>query len=352
VPDAETVEAAGGAAPFTTKHLLTAACPLPQSLLTYVRLDRLTDHDVATFTKRAQKEGLSLWDLARREQPLDSIHELCSLGALRGVLAQKLAAYPTSLAHDWRALAELSKAPGSSNADAADAAAAERTRERRRFALTLRANEKKNLHASLRAIDARIVPQLAALLGDAATQDRTCRGTGQVWSTMMARRQSVLPRAAARVSLTFERLAACTLGDEETTAALHLQSCTAIFMLLAGLGGHPLARETAFLSAASPFEAAEPAPAESAPPPTSGALGPLPPLNPKMLRAGEAGSELKYASRSSYASRLGEVGSCRCALFLSAGTSRCSYRRRACGRLTCSRSGASCARSPSPTPTR
>ena len=57
VPDDAAIAAAGGAAPFTTKHLLTQAEPLPQPLLTYVRLDRLNGEDLELYAKRAQKAG-------------------------------------------------------------------------------------------------------------------------------------------------------------------------------------------------------------------------------------------------------------------------------------------------------
>ena len=36
VPDDDTIASGGGAAPFTTKHLLTMTTPLPAALMTYV----------------------------------------------------------------------------------------------------------------------------------------------------------------------------------------------------------------------------------------------------------------------------------------------------------------------------
>ena len=65
VPDDAAIAAAGGAAPFTTKHLLTQAEPLPQPLLTYVRLDRLNGEDLELYAKRAQKAGEPLHEAVR-----------------------------------------------------------------------------------------------------------------------------------------------------------------------------------------------------------------------------------------------------------------------------------------------
>ena len=67
VPDEETLGGgAGGLAPFTTKHLLTAAAPLPDALLTYVRLDRILDDDeLAAYTKRADKAKLPVYAAGR-----------------------------------------------------------------------------------------------------------------------------------------------------------------------------------------------------------------------------------------------------------------------------------------------
>ena len=73
-------------APFSTKHLLTMHNPLPASLVAFVRLDRMTDHELALQQRRADKAGTALWDLVRGDSPLDPLHELVSLGALRSVL--------------------------------------------------------------------------------------------------------------------------------------------------------------------------------------------------------------------------------------------------------------------------
>ena len=104
--------------------------------------------------------------------------------------------------------------------------------------------------------------------------------SGQPWATMQARRGAVLQQAMPRVCRALERLQACTLGggergaaagaavgaaggggavggdgeDDEgaVTAALHAQSCTALFLMLAGLAAHPMARHAWFVPEAAP----------------------------------------------------------------------------------------------------
>ena len=78
--------AEGNTSPFSTKHLLTLANPLPASLVSFVRLDRMTDEELELQQRRANKSGNGLWDLVRADSPLDPLHELVSLGALRAVL--------------------------------------------------------------------------------------------------------------------------------------------------------------------------------------------------------------------------------------------------------------------------
>ena len=155
-----------GCAPFTTRHLLTLEEPLPIPLLTYVRLDRLTDEELAAHTRRAAKEaaatgggGTPLYDLVRGDKALDAMNELLSLGALRGTLASLLAGYPTTLEEDEARLLAAApplRVPGKSSGDEASAAAAKEAAaeeedvdgrvvlsERARSALLLVANEKR-----------------------------------------------------------------------------------------------------------------------------------------------------------------------------------------------------------------
>ena len=126
VPDDESIAAAGGHSPFTTRHLLTMQSPLPSSLLAYVRLDRLGVDDFAVHEKRLQKESppRALWEAVRSDAlaPVDALVELLSLGALRGVLVAMLRAYPTTLREDERLLLAVGKAvyvPGRSSGDRA-----------------------------------------------------------------------------------------------------------------------------------------------------------------------------------------------------------------------------------------
>ena len=157
-----------------------------------------------------------------------------------------------------------------------------------RIALMLRSSEKRILHASLEAVSRLLLPQLKALLDDAAAQEATCRTTGQSWAKMLTRRGSILTNAqnASRVHRTFERLRACTLGAGEATSALSAQSCATLFMLLGGLGSHPLAPSTAFVSEASAF-VVKAAPVDVGDETAAAALlPPLPPLSPAMLAVG------------------------------------------------------------------
>ena len=154
VPDDAAIMAAGGAAPFTTKHLLTQAEPLPQALLTYVRLDRLNGEDLELYAKRAQKAGEPLHEAVRARKPvlhasahhgaplptgeplheavrkpapLDALNEVLSLGALRGVVAAMRDGYPTTADEDEALLARGFSALG----------------ERKWCAVTLRLSEKR-----------------------------------------------------------------------------------------------------------------------------------------------------------------------------------------------------------------
>ena len=296
-----------GCAPFTTRHLLTLEEPLPIPLLTYVRLDRLTDEELAAHTRRAAKEaaatgggGTPLYDLVRGDKALDAMNELLSLGALRGTLASLLAGYPTTLEEDEARLLAAApplRVPGKSSGDEASAAAAKEAAaeeedvdgrvvlsERARSALLLVANEKRILRAALAAVTARVPEQLRALLVDATTQEANCRRAKQAWSSMLTRRQTLLSNAqnSARVHRTFERLHACSFGDgEEATAALTAQAGTALFLLLGGFGAHTLAACAMYVAEAAPFEVAEGA--------RSTPLPPLPPLPVDRPRAGGGG---------------------------------------------------------------
>ena len=79
---------------------------------------------------------------------------------------------------------------------------------------------------------------------------------------MLSRRVSMLAgeQVSTRVHRAFERLRACSIGDGDLSAALLAQSCTAWFLLLAGLGTHPLAPHTSYVKEASVFEAGAAAP--------------------------------------------------------------------------------------------
>ena len=302
VPDDDTLVASeGGCAPFTTRHLLTLSKPLPLPLLTYVRLDRLSDDELALHARRGAKEGgKPLYELVRADAPLDAMNEVLSLGALRGVLSSLLAGYPSTLEQDDATLAAAAapvRAPGKSSGDEGSAAAAAldggseggaRLSERARSALLLVRSEKCILRASLAAVSSRLLPQLQALVGDAAKQESACRKSAQPWAGMLARRASLLANAqnAARVHRTFERLHACSLGDGDAeTAALAAQGGAALFVLLAGLASHPLAPATQYIPEAGPFGdgiAAAEAGAAASP------LPPLPPLSPLMLAGATA----------------------------------------------------------------
>ena len=143
------------------------------------------------------------------------------------------------------------------------------------------------LGASLSAIDACLLPQLRALLEDAAKQEATCRRSGKPWSELLTRRATTLEASTARMHRVFERLHASNLGEGVLTTALLAQACTAFFMLLAvpPLANHPLAAHTAFVPAACPFGSEVAAPGCGA-----GALPPLPPLTPEMLAVSSSSS--------------------------------------------------------------
>ena len=260
----------GAMAPFVSKHLLTLACPLPAALLAYVRLERLSDADLGTQLEKADKAGVLHHDHFR--SPLEPpLLELLALGALRSVLQQKVEAYPTTLDADESELAapDHPSRQGYTHGGADDAAAT--TARRRQLALLVRLGEKRVLAAALRELDGRIRPLVKALVGGAASQAKACARAGQSWASLVARRQSVLAAQGERISVAFERLRACSLGDGDETAALLCQTAAALIHLLAGVGAHPLAAAAAFVPDASPFEAAEAPPAPFALP----ALSPL-----------------------------------------------------------------------------
>ena len=161
------------------------------------------------------------------------------------------------------------------------------------------------LGASLSAIDACLLPQLRALLEDAAKQEATCRRSGKPWSELLTRRATALEASTARMHRVFERLHASNLGEGVLTTALLAQTCTAFFMLLAlpPLANHPLAAHTAFVPAACPFGSGVAAPGSGAGATTTGsgagatttgsgagALPPLPPLTPEMLAVSSSSS--------------------------------------------------------------
>ena len=170
------------------------------------------------------------------------------------------------------------------------------------------------LGASLAAIDACLLPQLRALLEDAAKQEATCRRSGKPWSEMLSRRATTLEASTARMHRVFERLHASNLGERALTTALLAQACTTFFMLLAlpPLANHPLAAHTAFVPAACPFGSGVAATASGVEATTigsgagattigsgagatttgsgAGALPPLPPLTPDMLAVSSSSS--------------------------------------------------------------
>ena len=179
------------------------------------------------------------------------------------------------------------------------------------------------LGASLAAIDACLLPQLRALLEDAAKQEATCRRSGKPWSEMLSRRATTLEASTARMHRVFERLHASNLGERALTTALLAQACTTFFMLLAlpPLANHPLAAHTAFVPAACPFGSGVAATGSGAGATTigsdvgattigsgagatttgsgagatttgsgAGALPPLPPLTPDMLAVSSSSS--------------------------------------------------------------
>ena len=170
------------------------------------------------------------------------------------------------------------------------------------------------LGASLAAIDACLLPQLRALLEDAAKQEATCRRSGKPWSEMLSRRATTLEASTARMHRVFERLHASNLGESALTTALLAQACTTFFMLLAlpPLANHPLAAHTAFVPAACPFGSGVAATGSGAGATTigsdvgattigsgagatttgsgAGALPPLPPLTPDMLAVSSSSS--------------------------------------------------------------
>ena len=177
------------------------------------------------------------------------------------------------------------------------------------------------LGASLAAIDACLLPQLRALLEDAAKQEATCRRSGKPWSEMLSRRATTLEASTARMHRVFERLHASNLGERALTTALLAQACTTFFMLLAlpPLANHPLAAHTAFVPAACPFGSGVAATRSGAGATTigsdvgattiesgagatttgsgAGALPPLPPLTPDMLAVSSSSSS-SYSSTS------------------------------------------------------
>ena len=171
------------------------------------------------------------------------------------------------------------------------------------------------LGASLSAIDACLLPQLRALLEDAAKQEATCRRSGKPWSELLTRRATTLEASTARMHRVFERLHASNLGEGVLTTALLAQTCTAFFMLLAlpPLANHPLAAHTAFVPAACPFGSGVAAPGSGAGATTTGsgagatttgsgagALPPLPPLTPDMLAVSSSSSSFSSSTSLPY----------------------------------------------------
>ena len=299
--DAKIAAGKGGCAPFTTRHLLTAADPLPAALLSYVRLDRLDDADMAVHSRRAEKEGKQLWELVRSDNltPLDALTEILALGALRDVLKAMLNAYPTSLKEDEEKLAHASPlelAPGRSSGDVAGAGESDASVGRARIALLLRSSEKRILHASLATLSTRLLPQFASLLNDAAAQERHCRKNKQSWGNLQARRGSVLSsvQSSMRIQRAFERLRTCMGARGSDGLALLIQSGTAFFLMISELTDHPVAHATMYEHTAGPFQSPMPTEtsSQSDPPLT------LPPLSSSILHGGGAGgsgsSELPY----------------------------------------------------------
>ena len=180
------------------------------------------------------------------------------------------------------------------------------------------------LGASLAAIDACLLPQLRALLEDAAKQEATCRRSGKPWSEMLSRRATTLEASTARMHRVFERLHASNLGERALTTALLAQACTTFFMLLAlpPLANHPLAAHTAFVPAACPFGSGVAATRSGAGATTigsdvgattigsgagatttgsgAGALPPLPPLTPDMLAVSSSSSSFSSSTSLPY----------------------------------------------------
>mmetsp|Transcript_9266 Transcript_9266/g.30781 ORF Transcript_9266/g.30781 Transcript_9266/m.30781 type:complete len:443 (+) Transcript_9266:53-1381(+) len=126
-PDQEQLR--DGPKPFVTRHLLTAANPLPPALLAYVRAERLSDVELEAYEKKAKAAGTPLWEALRSPAPLDAALDLAALVALRRVLADKLDAYPTTAEQDEAFLDKAEPDAGAAHETAplpAEAAAARR----------------------------------------------------------------------------------------------------------------------------------------------------------------------------------------------------------------------------------
>ncbi|KAL1495305.1 hypothetical protein AB1Y20_017164 [Prymnesium parvum] len=234
--------AEGKTAPFVTRHRLMLARPVPSSLVARVRLDRMSDEELQLQQRRAAKAGVPLWEAARGEAPLDPLHEVITLGALRSVVEAKLRGYPTTVSADEEMLERLE-------------------------------HEER--------------PPTQGSLTDAQSTEPSVTSSRRKQLALLLTAQSVLKQQMSRVLWFFERVHACSLGSEEVTLALHAQACTTFLMLLSGLGTHPRACLSAYVPAASPFP--------DSPQEEGEALSRLPPLSPSLLSA-DATAELPYLS--------------------------------------------------------
>ncbi|KAL1515957.1 hypothetical protein AB1Y20_002570 [Prymnesium parvum] len=283
--------AEGKTAPFVTRHRLTLERPVPSSLVARVRLDRMSDEELQLQQRRAAKAGVPLWEAARGEAPLDPLHEVITLGALRSVVEAKLRGYPTTVSADEEMLERLEheeRPPTQGSLTDAQSTEPSVTSSRRKLlALLLCLSEKRILLAAMAELDARLHPLVRELLASAMAQDRACRSAKKQWAALLSQRESVLKQQMSRVLWFFERVHACSLGSEEVTLALHAQACTTFLMLLSGLGTHPRACLTAYVPAASPFP--------DSPQEEGETLSRLPPLSPSLLSA-DATAELPYLS--------------------------------------------------------
>lgn len=61
----------GAVVPLITRHLLTKQVPLPPPLVGYVRLECMSDEEIETAKRKADKQGVPLWELLAGAAPLD-----------------------------------------------------------------------------------------------------------------------------------------------------------------------------------------------------------------------------------------------------------------------------------------